>query len=337
VSPPSADAREAAGRIESWLLGSPAQLPDGGVAGRVDDAGRPEYVYLEITGYYGTAAAWLGARERAAAAAAWTRTATAGGALPTTRIHLTGAEDDWRNEAVFTFDLAMAARGAAHGGASDVARVLAERVAAVSGEAVPLASHSLVAASAADLEARWSTRPGPHHLKAAAALLTLPKGALPDPLAAACRATVDHWGPRLREPWPVRELHPLLYGVEGLLILGMDEAAEPALARLLALQEADGSLPAAADGSGGVRADVLAQALRAGAILDARGRPSAAGRLDALADALLRHVRADGGVRFSLDQPAANTWCAMFAQQALALHARAGDRALADRAARLLV
>ena len=42
-----------------------------------------------------------------------------------------------------------------------------------------------------------------------------------------------------------------------------------------------------------------------------------------LAEALLRHVRPDGGVLFSLDQDVANAWSAMFAHQALVLHSRA--------------
>jgi hypothetical protein len=218
-----------------------------------------------------------------------------------------------------------------------VAGLLAGRVESVCGDAVPLASHTLAGGSSREPEARWSTRPGPHHLKAAAALLELPDGALGPALTQVCRATVEHWAMQLRPPWPVRELHPLLYGVEGLLILGMDDVAAPAVDLLLELQRRDGSLPAAVDGRDGVRSDVLAQALRAARILEARGRPPSAGRLDALAAALLRHVRADGAVSFSVDQPGPNTWCAMFAQQALALNARPGNRDLAERAARLLV
>ena len=79
------------------------------------------------------------------------------------------------------------------------------------------------------------------------------------------------------------------------------------------LQAPDGSLPAAR-GSADVRSDVLAQALRAGALLRAAGRledEAWTERLDALAGALLRHVGPDGAVPFALDQDVANTWCAM--------------------------
>ncbi len=105
------------------------------------------------------------------------------------------------------------------------------------------------------------------------------------------------------------------------------------------LQAPDGSLPAAR-GSADVRSDVLAQALRAGALLRAAGRLEEEAwtqRLDALAGALLRHVGPDGAVLFALDQDVANTWCAMFAHQALLVHAHRADEALAARATRLLV
>ena len=89
-----------------------------------------------------------------------------------------------------------------------------------------------------------------------------------------------------------------------------------------------------------MRADVLAQALRAGELLRAAGRLRGdvwSGRLEGLAGVLLGHVRPDGGVLFALDQQGANAWCAMFAHQALTLHARPGEDGLAARAARLLV
>ena len=70
---------------------------------------------------------------------------------------------------------------------------------------------------------RWSTRPGPHHVKAAAALLQLPAGGDPA-LVAACRATVA-LDRRAEASWPCEELHPFLYGLEGLLMLARSEAS----------------------------------------------------------------------------------------------------------------
>ena len=75
-----------------------------------------------------------------------------------------------------------------------------------------------------------------------------------------------------------------------------------------------------------MRSDVQAQALRVGLLL--KGREYLTGsvwseRLDRLAEALLTFVQPDGGVLFAHDQTIANTWCAMFAHQALFLRARA--------------
>jgi hypothetical protein len=94
------------------------------------------------------------------------------------------------------------------------------------------------------------------------------------------------------------------------------------------------------DGSGDPRADVLAQALRVGALLRSAGLlqdPAEPERLDALATALGAHVRPDGGVLFSIAQGQANTWCAMFAQQALALHAPGAGADVIGKGAEFLV
>ena len=77
---------------------------------------------------------------------------------------------------------------------------------------------------------------------------------------------------------------------------------------------------------------MVAQALRVGALLRASGRLRGAGSsrgLDGLAEALVPHVRPDGGVAFTAGQERANAWCGMFAHQALVLAAR-GEAAGAD-------
>ncbi|WMX48354.1 hypothetical protein RGF97_31085 [Streptomyces roseicoloratus] len=290
--------------------------------------------------------------------------------IPPTRLYAADGADhaDWRNAGVFTFDLAMAARGAATFGrvtghdagpavgqdagpavdqdagpamgqdagpamGQDAWRRPAARLCAAvdgitSGSTI-LRSHGTVAR--APLPGRWSTRPGPHHLKAAAALLRMPDGVLGADLAGVCRRTCAHWEAELRETWPCRELHPLLYGIEGLL-LGTPPADDDAEAlevvervytRLMALQAADGTV-AETTGGGIVRSDVLAQTLRIGRVLRGRGHLPGerwAGRLDGLTRALLGFVRPDGAVRFShdrgQDRDVVNTWCAMFAHQAL--------------------
>lgn len=341
MSPPSADSAAAAGRIREWLLTSGVRLSSGphrgGVAGWLDAGGRPEFVYLEIAGYYLTTLAWLD--EDSAAVLDWVDRVTANGSLPPTRAYLGSAPDDWRNEAVFTFDLAMAARGVGLAGAEAPAlAALLERLGEVSNGSDLLASHR-VRDGGHELQDRWSTRQGPHHIKAAGAILALPGAAGGERLVEASRRTVAHWAEAMEHGWPCPELHPLLYGIEGLLMCG-DRwlgSAEPVYARLLELPFADGSLPADVAGSGGVRSDVIAQALRAGMIIRAAGGLDGAEwerRLDALAGVLLDHVRADGAVLFDKGRGPANAWCAMFAHQALTLHA---DPAQAERARRLLV
>ncbi|MFD7976469.1 hypothetical protein [Streptomyces sp. NPDC059071] len=358
----SGETAEAARRIERWLLSGGAQIEEGAqrgaVAGRLDPEGRPEFVYLEITGYYLTSMAWLASGaasspDRAAEARAhgrqaldWISRSLAERGVPPTRLYVSGAPSDWRNAGVFTFDLAMAARGAATFGQVTGYEAWKEPAAGLctaidgmtSGSAV-LRSHDAVAR--APLPDRWSTRPGPHHLKAAAALLRIPDGVLGAPLARVCRRTCGHWETVLGETWPCREVHPLLYGIEGLLIGAPSandealEAVERLYARLMRLQAADGTLTETT-GGGLVRSDVLAQALRIGRVLRGRGRLQGdgwAGRLGDLTRALLGFVQADGGVRFSRDQEAVNTWCAMFAHQALL----AGQDGLTEAVSELLV
>lgn len=139
----------------------------------------------------------------------------------------------------------------------------------------------------------------------------------------------------------------MLYGLEGLLIAPETDtnrsfdAVESIFEEILALQASDGTLPAERHGENRlVRSDVLAQALRVGALLRAEGRLpgiDAGHRLDALASALLRHVRSDGAVLFSLDHNVPNAWCAMFASQALHLHSGGQDAQARARLARELL
>ncbi|MBT2489635.1 hypothetical protein J7E96_14125 [Streptomyces sp. ISL-96] len=351
----SAETAEAARCIERWLLQSGVQIEEGpqrgAVAGWLDREGNPEFVYLEITGYYLNAMAWLAsgaasspdraadAHEHGRQALDWiTRTLSEQG-VPPTRLYLSAGRSDWRNSGVFTFDLAMAARGVAcfgdvarHGAWQKPAAGLCAIIESMCSGASVLRSHDAVAG--APLPDRWSTQPGPHHLKAAAALLRMPDGVLRTPLRRVCHRTCDHGEAMLQEAWPCRELHPLLYGIEGLLIGALHtegealEVVERLYARLMALQAADGTL-AETVGGGIVRSDVLAQALRIGLLLRGLGYLQGdhwAGRLEELTRALLGFVRPDGGVLFSGDQDIANVWCAMFAHQALVLRSRSDDQ-----------
>ena len=322
----------AAARLRRWLLDGPAQLRSGehagGVAGSFDAQGRAGYVYGEITGYYLHWLADLGREQsqRARAAVAWCEKQFAQG-VPSTRIYLGAAANDWRNEATFLFDLAMLAGGlgrAIHHGLVDVPHAFVAQLGKAlagfveNGALVPLRRLR----GEAPLPDRWSTRLDNYEVKAATRVLMLARVAtLPASVVDACSALVEQRAP-LAAQAPVEMLHPTLYYAEG--VLAADRAywpgVAPLLARMLELANADGALPEAPDAPGVWRSDVLAQALRVGAVLRAHGVAGAptSGRLDALADALAARVDAQGAIPFRTDAPPlANAWCAIFAEQAL--------------------
>jgi hypothetical protein len=333
---------DAARRLRHWLLEGPAQLRGGehagGVAGSFDAQGRAGYVYGEITGYWLHWRAGLdGEREararRAAAAVAWCERQFAQG-VPPTRIHLGAADADWRNDATFLFDLAMLAGGigrAVQHGLVPVPQALCARLGAAlagfvqGGELVPLRRLR----GDAPLPDRWSTRLDNYEVKAATRILMLAAVAeVPDAVVQACDALVAERAPRAAQA-PVELLHPTLYYLEGVLAARPLHwpGVAPLLARMLALANADGALPEAPEVPGVWRSDVLAQALRVGAFLRDRHVPGApeAARLDAMARNLAARVGEDGSIPFRTDAPPlANTWCAMFAEQALRWHAAAG-------------
>lgn len=334
------DSVAAAAGLREWLLQGPAQLRDGehagGVAGSFDAQGRAGYVYGEITGYYlhwlaGLPLALQARSTRAFAALAWCERVFAEG-VPATRIHLGPAEADWRNDAVFLFDLAMLAGGLARAIGHGLLPVpagfcvrLGEALAGFvqDGRLVPLQRLR----GEAPLPDRWSTRLDHFEVKAATRVLMLAAVAeLPASVVRACTDLITERAP-LAASAPVELLHPTLYYLEG--VLAADRAywpgTAPLLSRLLALANADGALPEAPDAPGVWRSDVLAQALRVGVLLHRHRVPGApeAARLDAMAHTLAARVDADGAIPFRSDAaPLANTWCAMFAEQALRWHAQ---------------
>jgi hypothetical protein len=136
---------------------------------------------------------------------------------------------------------------------------------------------------------------------------------------------------------PLQMLHPTLYFAEGALVAMPEYAPRVAalLQRCLALQRADGTLPESERDSDLPRSDIIAQALRVGLLLCANSVVGAPGdaALQKLADALVARVSEEGTLSFVPDQNGvlANTWCAMFAEQALRWYARWRDgQALPD-------
>src|SRR5439155_8408110 len=182
--------------------------------------------YPEITGYYLQWLAWHAARygveaelrRRAGAAQTWLAGWLAKDDAPKTRLYLRSAAPDWRNQALFCFDLAMALRGiasAAHMKLLDVDRELVSRLAQRLLQMV--AEDGLLRAcrphaAGCVLPVRWSTRRGAFLAKAAAGIanasMQLP--GVPRELSAAAEATFAaslEWF--VREPHD--ETHALLY------------------------------------------------------------------------------------------------------------------------------
>jgi len=336
------------GPLAAWLR-NVAQCQTGqhagAVAGCVSVSGTPSYVYPEIAGYYLTWLAWRAARsghdaddaERARAVQRWLAQWLAMPSLPT-RVHFDGTSGDWRNHALFCFDIAMVLRGLAAAGR---AGLLAPDPAVVEGMCGALfrvvGSDGMFEAcvpsgSSGAIPERWSTRRGPFLAKAASGVLRAATVLrIPAPLQAAAEQTFAACVAHLaREPH--RETHPLLYAFEGVLDMPQHPRFHDALPSvaaqfdmLLAYATHDAHLPESlcrASGSGPARIDVMAQTLRVGYLLAAHRPQQPPDRvgLARLRQSLARHVRPGSGVGFarSVAPAQANVWATMFADQALA-------------------
>lgn len=333
-----AAALAAASRARNWLLHGPAQLRNGpqvgGVAGILDVNGKPQYVYAEITGYY---LSWLAdvaslvepetVRENAEAAVGWATRAFAKGDAPATRIYLETQAPDWRNDAVFFFDLAMLLYGLHRANAAGIAHLpaaLRETVYAQLTRFVKADSLCCALPLSADavLPPRWSTGGGAFLVKASSRVAHSAQHApLPVALAHACAMDSAHWAP-LAAQIDLDMLHPTLYFAEGLLLSRPDcaEAVAHLLARCLDLIDANGNLPETAGIPGKTRNDILAQALRIGVLLRTQevAMTPTLTHLDHLAATLVARIDASGFLPFDAKSAGqANVWCTMFAEQAL--------------------
>ncbi len=226
--------------VGRWLLEGPAQLRDGAHAGAIAGTlhdGRATYVYPEIAGYYLQWLAWRARTfggtpalaTRAHRVQDWLGAWLAADATPRTRIYLDAATDDWRNGALFFFDVAMVARGLA---AAAETGLLVPDATVVRGVDAALqrliAADGLFAACIATapevtLPQRWSTRRGGFLAKAAAGVIVAGRdlpGIAPE-VTAAAHATFAASLDWMREQ-PHREAHPLLYTFEGIMALPDD-------------------------------------------------------------------------------------------------------------------
>jgi hypothetical protein len=345
----------AADRIRDWLLSDDVQIRggdhDGGVLGWVSTNMEDRFVYPEIMGYYLTWLAFVAEEddrwadrcaERAHRALDWLRRGR-GGWL--TRDYLTSSNNkDWRNFALFTFDLGMLLGGIghwvhSHAFAAELQVVALRELDGISPFHGLLGSHALRAGHDEHaLPRRWSTVPGPHHVKVAAHV-DLSRPAHPGLLALAER-TREHWTGIMTADRGTIDVHPVLYFLEGLVLhasatdreLPLD-LLDAILSRILTGQHAEGDLAERANPRGGLRrADVTAQALRLCAILLARdnraGHDTLPGQARSLCTALLdRYLHEGGGVTSfpsrGDDSGAANppnVWTTIFTYQALRLY-----------------
>ena len=327
--------------VENWLLNPAIQVASGpcagGIAGWVEADGSPSFAYGEITGYWlswisGIAAGRdsVAARARAAVdflAAAWSRRAPS-----QTRFYLAATAPDWRNRAVFSFDMAMMLRGLAHAAelignepcAAAAARIIPWLSRCIGPDGT-LSTHLIVDAGG-PLPRRWSTECGPFQAKTAAAVLQAPTAWLSAELVNAARQTLARWRGCACEH---ADMHPRLYALEGEILAG--GAADASLAGTVV--PPDGWLPEHAAQVYGklneVRADVLAQAVRILVLAEGDGALEPWGPAMALSGALLDHVTEEGAVLFREAAGPRNVWCALFAAQALAwLAACAEGRAI---------
>ncbi len=326
-------------RIASWLLSSGIQIqagPEAGaVAGWLNVEGEPAFAYTEITGYYLSCMAFMrkvGRSEPNVAlnvnrAVTWLHAKCTNGDAPLTRYYLQQGVADWRNEAVFSFDLAIVLRGLASVKGLVPERMRQDTVAALRRYFCRFVSSDrqlvpYIHRTDKLLPDRWSTRPGPYQLKTAAALLCSGDGQ-EEELKQASLNMYERW----RAPFFPRsdELHAALYAVEGLILFGARGCDE-------AWKAAADQYERCAEQFTYVRSDVVAQALRAGCVLQSRGLLPRRGwdeRISKLADALAGFVGQDGAVLYSdpsvSSVPHLNACSAIFAYQAFTFYQRFHD------------
>lgn len=342
-------------RVGRWLLTGPAQVREGlhagAVAGCLKRHGAAAYVYPEITGYYLQWLAWRarnwGATPELASAATdaqhWLATWLRLSDPPHTRLEVGTATPDWRNDAVFCFDVAMVLRGLAAAASSGL---LAPDRAVVAGVVAQLerlvGADGLFAACIpnhrhAQLPDRWSTRRGPFLAKAAAGIIVAARDLdeIPPALVDAAQATFNA-SLRWFVDAPHDDVHPMLYACEGMLSMpehprfgSMLPAMGREVDRLLHLAGPDGALPEAYSrqppAANPARVDVLGQLLRAGVLLGVHRPQDPPDRLalERLRHALERQMLPEGAFRFAMHDETAslNVWATMFGDQALCLAA----------------
>ncbi len=317
-------------RIDGWLTGAPVFCSGSGAVAGITRGQEIVYWYGEIAGYYLSYLAGLTTQsskhEKFAVSAAvrvgtWLQDQWRSEPAPT-RIYACETED-WRNDRIFAFDLAMILQGLAVVQRFDAGiwngRQIAECI-----KTRLIDERGGLRAVSEDARDKppdtWSTRIDGYHLKAAASLMAWGKQ-FEDPLILALgERTVRFLGKDGVSDWPQLPLHPRLYAQEGALRCGLATADAMAVTLNNVFVSTDVAT---------VRTDSAAQLLRLALIARIEG-PC----VDALVTRLLTSVDADGSVTIHPDPitDERNTWCAIFVRQALFfyLEARLGRRPKVD-------
>jgi hypothetical protein len=152
---------------------------------------------------------------------------------------------------------------------------------------------------------RWSTRFGEHHLKLLFALAAIERAGV----GAVERARNVLLDTLAAAPSPY--LHARLYALEGRVFAG--ESIDVELDVLTRLQRPNGGLPAWSSGDGPTRSDATAQAIRLWRCCDHPRFASAIRR----GLAFLAALTTLEGVRYDDASLHRNTWCTLFALQAM--------------------
>jgi len=314
---------EAIRRIDGWLTNGPVFCPQSGaVAGVTNDAG-VVFWYGEIAGYY---LAYLTnlmkestksqsfANQAARLVGRWLETQWRSKPGPT-RLYAT-TQVDWRNDHVFAFDLAMILRGLTSARLSGI-NVWDGRPIAGFIKTKLMDTHGSLRAIDTTTSKKppvtWSTSVDGHLLKAAVGLKAWGSHFGDHTMFRLGDRTQKNLSSDLTSGWPHLPLHPRLYALEGLLICG---SVSPATIAVL-IQGIMAHINIETE-----RTDVIAQLLRLSLFAQLEDV-----LVDELASRLLESIDADGSVVFRLNQADGqrNTWCAIFARQALHFYSEASN------------
>ena len=312
--------------IDIWLSREPVFCSTSGSVAGVTRGNRTVYWYAEIAGYYlsyltgvitTTANMTHSATRAAQRVTKWLQDQWKDGPA-LTRVY-PGVSKDWRNDGVFVFDLAMVLQGLTAIEACNFrgwqGQPIAEFVKTMlTDERGNL--RAIFSKTGGRLPSRWSTRMDGHQLKTAASLIAWGTQFNDPVLRDLGVRTVCNLDGNGTMDWPHLPPHPRLYALEGALRCGLTTADTTAVNLELMLDSTDLKTE---------RTDVLAQLLRLALVCGFESR-----QVDSIIMRLLASIDTDGSVAIRPQRTGRerNTWCAIFARQALFfyLEARRGKK-----------